>query len=109
MTPPVTVASTLAVGLGTSRALLPNSVERQLDRTNTEQVAIKQRCWRLETPVRNECSILAAEIFNGRLFSGDPNQRMTSRDAGGIEKQLEIGISSQYVLAVTEACAAVRP
>ena len=86
MTPPVTVASTRPVGLRTSRALLPNSVERQLDRANAEQVAIKQRRWRLETPIRNECSILAAEIFDGRLFSGDPNQRMTSGDAWGIEE-----------------------
>jgi hypothetical protein len=34
---------------------------------------------------------------------------MAARHTGRIEKELEIGVTSQHVLAVTDACAALLP
>ena len=65
--------------------------------------------WRVETVIGDERSVLAPEIFDRCLVSGDPNQRVAPGDTRRIEKELEIGIASQHVFAFAETRAAVRP
>ena len=102
-------ASSLPVGLGPRRGRRANSVERQPHRTDADKVAVNEPCGRVESPIGNERSVLAAKIFNRCLVSRDSYQRVAPRNARRLEEELEIGIASHYVFALAEPCPAVWP